>query len=136
MLVGMLRDVTDDVFEIPERLEVVEQGTEGAEIENREALPVLAQHPREQRQGCGLGLSGRGRRQQQGMSSIEQGSDGSVLQRPEIRPAEGVDDVVLNRGVEAIAAIRMYGTHDGSLMSSTDSAPRSIAVSSRLSTVS
>lgn len=64
------------------KVQVVEQGPEGADVQHGEASPVLTEHAREQREEGGLGLAaGRGRHGD-GVVAGEDGLDGHQLQWP------------------------------------------------------
>ncbi len=67
-------------------------------------MPVLRRHGREQREGRGLGLPAGGGREQEGVSTIEDRVDGMLLQRPQRRPTQRVDDVVSEDRVEPVDA--------------------------------
>jgi hypothetical protein len=75
------------------RFQVVEQGLERTDVEDRESAPTPRLHPRQQRQDGGLGLAAGGRREQQRIRAVEHGLDGRFLQPAQTGPAEVVDAV-------------------------------------------
>jgi len=107
-------------------MEVVQQCSQRTDVHDAETGPALGQHSREHREHGGFGLSARCWRQQQCVIAAEKRADGLFLKRAKRRPAETVDDVVLNGWVEIVE-----GAHVLRSMSSTVAPPlalRSIAV--------
>ena len=116
------------------RFEIVEQGLDRTDIKDGKPGPALLQHRREQRQHGGLCLAPRGGGEHQHVRARENGLDGPELHRPQVRPAQRIDDMVLDGGVEAVE-----GGHGSNSMSSTSVAARarrSAGVSSVSATVS
>lgn len=105
---------------------VVEQRLDRADVQHAHAAPVLAKHARQHRDDRRLGLATCSRRQQQAMEPLLDRADGLDLRRSQRRPAQRIDDVVLQRGVQGIERIntqfppRVGRAH--SAMSSTESA--------------
>lgn len=132
--------------------EVVEKCFERAEVEHRGAGPLLFCHGRQQGEAGRLSLAARRRCQQYGVLALHERGDRRSLERAKIGPAEGVDDVVQDDGVEPVEYVgpfrlgRAVGIrhHSSSSMSSADTEPpvtvaarlRSTSVSSLLATVS
>jgi hypothetical protein len=75
-------------------VQVVQQCPKWTDIEHRQPAPVPVGHRGQGREDGRLGLPPRGRGEQQRVPAVQQRVDRRGLQRPQRRPAEGVDDVV------------------------------------------
>lgn len=120
--------------------QVVEQRLERTDVEDGGAGPVLGGHPGQQGEGGGFGLAARGGGEQHGVGSRQQRVDGLLLKGAQGLPAEGVDDVVQQYGVQPLQRIVGAGVGHGrsSSMSSALAAAalRSTSLSSVAETVS
>src|SRR5699024_5229384 len=117
--------------------EVVEQRLERGHVQHGETGPVLGGHAAEDWEHRRLGLAAGGGCEQECVLSVEEQADGVFLEGTESRPAEGVDDVVLEEGVEGGEPPRGGGAHHRSMSSGSsrepddDEAAADISVSDR-----
>ena len=112
---------------------VVQQGSDRADVEDAQPVPGFGQHPGEHGEERRLGLTARRRCQDDEVGPVEEGVDGQLLDGPQLSPAEGIDDVVLEGRVQSVEC-----AHRSSSMSSTPVAwaSRSVAVISSVLSVS
>ena len=87
--------------------QVVQQRLQRADVDDRQAGPALRVHGGQQREHRGLGLAARRGRQQQRVGAVEDRSGRLLLQRPQRRPAQRVNDVMDHHRVQAV----QRGTH-------------------------
>ena len=114
--------------------QIVEKRLDRADIDHRQSAPVFRQHSREHGEDRRFRLAAGSGRQHDHVLTGQQLRDDGILKRPQFAPAEAVDDVVLQRGMEKIEV-----AHRSSEMSSTLFAPtasRSTGVSSDSASVS
>ena len=110
-------------------LDIVQQGADGADVEDAGGREIAPEDLGKDGEDGGLGLAAGSGGDEEDVGAVEDRPDGRFLQRAERAPFERVEDVVLERGVEAREA------HWGSSISSTDTA-RSASVISALESVS
>jgi hypothetical protein len=82
--------------------QVVEERLERAKVQDGRACPHLLGHRRQQGEAGRLGLAACCRSQQHGVLSFHERHDRRPLEGAQVRPAEGVDDVMQNDGVEPV----------------------------------
>ena len=103
--VPLRRPTTHEPRELRQpRLLVVQQRSDGRQVQDRDRRPVLVDAPREDRKEARLGLPAGGGREDDGVVSREDGVDRGVLHRPKGGPAQCVDDLDLQRGREIVEA--------------------------------
>ena len=126
---------TDQAGQVREpRLEVVQQRAQRAQVKHGKTAPVLVEHAGKDREHRRLGLAPGCGRKQQRVLALEDRADRRLLHGSKRVPSECVDEVVLQRRVEAIRR----GCHSSSSTSSgsdPERAARSTSVSSPSETV-
>ena len=81
-------------------MEVVEQRLERADVENGQTVPFLGQHPGQEREDGRFRLAACGGCYQQCVMTLKQGADAEFLQGTKLLPAQRIDNVVLESGME------------------------------------
>ncbi len=82
------------------KFQIVEERLDRTKIKDAQPLPIFAEHPRQNRKKGGFGLAaGRGRENDQVLAGQDSGDDG-ILKRPQLAPAETVDEMVLERRMQ------------------------------------
>ncbi len=81
-------------------MQVVQQRLERADVQHRQAVPVLGEHPGQDREDRRLGLPACGGCQHDRVLACQHRTDRLLLQRAQRRPPEGVDHVVDHGGVQ------------------------------------
>src|SRR5205823_12696433 len=111
---------------------IVQEGFDRADVEDGQPRPRLRDHLRKHGKKSGFGLPAGSRGQDDEVRTIEVGVDRQSLDGSQFPPAEGVDDVVLKRRMQAVEF-----AHRSNSMSSTVWAcvSRSILVISPVLTV-
>jgi hypothetical protein len=74
---------------------IVEEGLDRADVEDRQSLPRLREHLRDDGKEYRFRLPAGSRRKDYEVGSIEVGGYGQSLDGSQFPPAEGVDDMVL-----------------------------------------
>ena len=74
--------------------QVVQQCLERGEVEHRRGIPAAGFHRGEQGKDGRLGLAAGGRREQERVKTVEHRADRLLLERPQVLPAQGVDQMV------------------------------------------
>src|SRR3954469_23168299 len=101
------RRATNEASQLREpRLQVVEQRAQRAKVEDRQAAPILIEHPRQHREESGLGLAARSRGEEKYVFAIKDRPDRLLLELPQRRPTQGIDDVMLERRMKSIRGDR------------------------------
>ena len=107
---------------------VVQQGADRCDVQHRRGGLIVLVHLRQQWEERRLGLAPGGGRQHHAVGAVEDDIDGLTLDRPQVRPAQVVDDLVLQGRTEAVE-----GVHHVSMsrsMASARAAPLAAARSS------
>lgn len=95
-------------------MEVVEQRLKRTDVENRQPIPFLGQHPGKEWEDGRFRLTPCGRRNEQRVFAVEDWPDAEFLQGTKFFPPQRIDDVVPEGGMELFKV-----AHRFNLMSST-----------------